>query len=265
LVGLLSLVAALLYAIHALLDSTGPVDPALYLATLGLILCAVFIVAWRARRHGLGRRPTRVDDWLAAEALVLRDDFDGAVARIQRALAVAPTRWRQVALLGLLGRCAEGRGDFPEAADVFGRAEEMIPTRRGAYAQLGPVLAAHRAFALAATGKLDDATRALERAGGRQAYPRTRALAARARALVLARRGERQALSQHLDETRVVVKSSLGHRDRTLLRVLGESARWGLAGQIRGGVPSGLRVDAETRAWITRAAPDTAAFLEQLA
>jgi hypothetical protein len=106
---------------------------------------------------------------------------------------------------------------------------------------------------------------ALARSDGRDALPGTRALAARARALVLSRRREHEALRKHVDEVRVVVKSSLSYRDRTLIRVVAANAHRALAGQLRGGIPAGLHLDAETRSWIARAAPDVVPFLEEVA
>jgi tetratricopeptide (TPR) repeat protein len=261
-VALLVLTGVLFYALSRLLDPGDgvPLDPATYVVVLFVLTAVAGFVALRRRRSAAGAADVRV----VAEALVLRDDFDAAVPKLKDAIRTSRGPWRQANLLALLGRCAEGRGDFAHAADVYARAEALVPTRRGvAYAQLAPMVAARGAFALAASGRLDEATNALARAGGRDAYPGTRALAARA--LVLTRRGEHEALRKHVDEARVVVKNSLSYRDRALMRVVAANAHRALTGHLRGGVPAGLHLDAETRSWIARAAPEVVPFLEEVA
>jgi tetratricopeptide (TPR) repeat protein len=263
-VALLVLTGVLFYALSRLLDPGDgvPLDPATYVVVLFVLTAVAGFVVLRRRRSGVGVADVRV----LAEALVLRDDFDAAVPKLKDAIRTSRGPWRQANLLALLGRCAEGRGDFAHAADVYARAEGLLPSRRTvAYAQLAPILAARAAFALAASGRLDEATNALARAGGRDAYPGTRALAARALALVLTRRGEHEALRKHVDEARVVVKNSLSYRDRALMRVVAANAQRALTGHLRGGVPAGLHLDAETRSWIARAAPEVVPFLEEVA
>ncbi len=262
---LLVLALVLFSALFAILDPGNgePLDRATYLVALGVVVIVVGVVA--ARRRGAGA-PRAADPQVMAAALMLRDDFDGAIPLLKDALARARGPWKQANLLLILGRCAEGRGDFAEAAAVYRSAERLLPTRRGvAYAQLAPTLAARGAFALAASGRLDEAAQALARSEGRDAYPGTRALAARAHALVLSRRGEHEALCKHVAASRGVTKSSLSYRDRTLMRVLAANADRELAGKLRGGIPAGLHLDGETRSWIGRAAPEVVPFLEEVA
>ena len=61
--------------------------------------------------------------------------------------------------LHVLGLCAEGNGDFAEAADLFDRASRMIPAMAAGKWQRHArgIMLSHRAIALVATRRLDEA------------------------------------------------------------------------------------------------------------
>jgi type VI protein secretion system component VasK len=111
LVARLLLVGVLFYALFRLLDSGDgrPVDPAMYLGALFVLVVIAALVAGRRRGNAAAHA---VDPRVLAEALRLRDEYHAAVPKLQQAIGQARGPWRQANLLALLGRCVEGRGDF---------------------------------------------------------------------------------------------------------------------------------------------------------
>lgn len=246
-----------------------PVEPPGALATLApalLVLAAfggaLFVVVRRQREGALAA--------LRGEELLSAERFDEAVvylqARLRRGLAPFPA----FQALSALGRCAEAKMDFADAAAIYTAAAGAVPRAFGAlgtlHAQVVPIAHGRRAFALAADDRLDEAERELELALGPVALPAARPLAVRARALVLAKRARYKDLLDLLASERRVTKNGLPLRDRLLLRALGAHARRALAatveGRQRSAAPAPLLVDPDLRPWIARVFPAAAALWE---
>lgn len=193
----------------------------------------------------------------------LRERLPEAVQRL-RALLDRPTAplFRAHVLLAL-GECAEMAGDFAEAADIYAQAEGVLraqPTLAMAYRQVLPVVAARRAFVLAACGWLDPAEAALRGAGLRDGFPQAEALASRAAILLAARRGHFGQVRELIDRDRPLHKSAFGFRNRTLLRVLELLATARLSGALRT-ADAGLASERDLRRWIVRAVPEAESLL----
>jgi len=193
----------------------------------------------------------------------LREHHPQAVQRLRRLLdqPIAPL-FRAQSLLAL-GECAEMVGDFAEAADVYARAEGVLraqPTLAMAYRQVLPLVAARRAFVLAACGWFDPAEAALRGAAMRDGYPQAEALASRASILLATRRGHFGSVREQIDRDRALHKTSFGYRDRTLLRVLELLATSRLSGALRT-ADAGLASERELRRWIARAVPEAEPLL----
>lgn len=193
----------------------------------------------------------------------VREHHPEAVQRLRRLLdqPIAPL-FRAQTLLAL-GECAEMSGDFAEAADVFAQAEGVLraqPALAMAYRQVLPLVAARRAFVLAACGWLDPAEAALRGAALRDAFPQAQALASRASILLAARRGHFAEVREQIDRDRALHKSSFGYRDRMLLRVLELLATSRLSGALRT-ADAGLSSERELRRWIARALPEAEPLL----
>ncbi len=88
-------------------------------------------------------------------------DPRGAVPLCHRPLRFVFRADIRTRALYILGLCAEVNGDFAEAADLFDRAQQMVPSMAaGKWQRHGRVLMfSHRAIALVATGQLDEADR----------------------------------------------------------------------------------------------------------
>jgi hypothetical protein len=192
-----------------------------------------------------------------AELLLAREQVDDAVTELRRLLVRVQGGHMHWATMLLLGRCAEAKGDFAEAAEIFDFASSSLggPGMRVLRRQLAPFAAAHRAFALAAVGRLEEADAALAVTSDPIALPPTKARVVRARALLLARRREHRALLDLLAAERMLVRNATAERDRELLRVLGALAQRALAGGTR--APAHRHeVDPVFRPWIERVAPE---------
>jgi hypothetical protein len=187
--------------------------PPLVVACLVFFVVSVLVQALRAGP---------IKEVAAAEALALREQFDDAVIAL-RAVLPRTTGYSRFRVLSALGSCALARGHFLEAAQVFGTAAAV--GTGATRAMLAPTAHAHAAFALAAAGRFADADRALAwSATTGTGMPGTRAAVARARALLLAKRGDHDALRRHLDAEATSIRSALPRRDRVLLRVLAAGA-----------------------------------------
>jgi tetratricopeptide (TPR) repeat protein len=232
---------------------TSPVVRLAPIVTVVVLLVAV-VVAVRLAAKG------RLEKLFAAEERLLEDDVESAVGLARQAVAATQQLPRHQALM-LLGQCAERNGDFREAAEVYARAVSVLPSTPGLATlrdQLAPVAAARQAFALAAADRLDEAEHMIARARGPIAMPTARALAARARVLVAAKRGAHRyrEVLEVLAAERLVLRNTLGARDRALLRSLAAFAKRGLEGSTtRAAATDVLAVDAEHRKWIARVMP----------
>jgi hypothetical protein len=225
-----------------------------------LVLFAVMIVVIGSTRGQGAKLRTEFE---LANLDRLREHHPQAVQRLRRLLdePIAPL-FRAQSLLAL-GECAEMVGDFAEAADVYARAEGVLraqPTLAMAYRQVLPLVAARRAFVLAACGWFDPAEAALRGAAMRDGYPQAEALASRASIVLAARRGHFGQVRELIDRDRALHKSSFGYRDRTLLRVLELLATSRLNGALRT-ADAGLASERELRRWIARAVPEAEPLL----
>jgi hypothetical protein len=195
-------------------------------------LCAIVILALTLRQI---LRRTAGPKVAEAEALVLRERFDEAVPAL-RMLLPRTSGYERYRVLIALGSCASMKGDFAEAAEVYATASRVSG---GALGQmLAPNAHAAAAFALAAAGRLDDAERALAWAASGPGMPSTRAAVARARALLLSKRGQQAAVTELVAAERLAIRNSLPRRDRVLLRVLATTP------------PGHVRVEPEIARWI---------------
>lgn len=239
---------------------TGRLGSEWVLPELLAVLACLGLVLWGKRSRGDVLSSNRA--LVAIDRQLLREDHVGAMAALRKVLSGGLLAYDRARALHLLGQIAEARGDFAHAAEVYERAVLALPVRRGvlgmAFAQLAPVLGVKRAFCLAAAGRLEDAQRVLDAAHDRDEFPGVRALAVRARAVLLARRGEHQALVDLATREHVRIKNGLLHRDRALMRVLLGWGRSCASGAFRSPPPPGFGEDPELRAWIAKAVPEAA-------
>ena len=232
------------------------------------VLVAVGVGAWLLVVRRAQRGLSETND---VEQLFLCERYDDAIARAQRQLRTGRLQpYPAFRAFLMLGKCVEAKGEFADAAEVYGAAAGAVPSAPGVLGtmrqQLAPLASAQKAFALAADGRLDEADVELRAAAGPVAMPGTRAMAVRARAVVLAKRAQYKELLDLLASERAVVKRSLAYKDRMLLRALAAHARQGVASAVDGRARSGgvapLHVDGDTRAWITRVFPPARALWE---
>ncbi len=250
----------LLMAIWAVMQRGGP-D---WLATGLFAGVAVVVLAIGVRTGGFVRGGARrvVTQVQGVEMLLLRGRIDHAVQAARAALATPMSGYARGQVLVLLARAAEAAGDFAEAAAVYGLAWDEIqraPVAAIFKAQLLPVVAARRAFALAAEGRVDDAAAVLRAATHRDALPAAQVLESRAGLLIEARRGDAAALLARLEQDRVIHRNGFAHRERVLAHVLEVMARAKLSGAARGAAVVGG--DPALRRWILRAVPEAAAVM----
>jgi hypothetical protein len=219
---------------------------------LGSTVVALAIVA-----AGVGlflrRRAGGLAAMRSADAMLAREQVDAPVATLRSILPKVQPGHAHFSAMLVLGRCAEMHADFTEAAEIFELATSSLggPALRLLRRQLVPLAAAYRAFALAAAGRLDEADAALAATNEPLALPPTRALVTRARALVLAKRGEHRALLDLLAKERAMVRNGLNERNRSLLRLLAARARVALEGGTLDAV-SRADVDPALLPWIDR-------------
>jgi tetratricopeptide (TPR) repeat protein len=222
---------------------SGPIAPSLVVVALVVVGMIATMRSHILRTAGV--RP--------AEAKLLEDDIDGAIAAAQAALANAIPMQRHNALI-VLGACAERRGDFDDAAELFGLASASLPAPRSA--QVERLADARRAFALAAAGRLDEAETAL----GTTAAT-THAYFLRARALLLAKRGRHKELLDALSSARSLVRTTMAMRERLFVRVLAVHARAALSPSTREAGAYPVVSDPEVAAWIVRVFPKAEGLL----
>jgi hypothetical protein len=220
--------------------------------TVGLITGLVLLTVRRKKRDAAQLRD--------AEVLLACEQVDAAVLALRSLLPRAKPGAAHFTAMLALGRCAEQRGDFRAAYEMFMLASSSLdgPGMKPLRKQLAPLAAAHRAFAAAALGHFPEAEAALAETNEPTALPPTRARAVRSRALLLARRGEHKELLDLLARERGALRNALVERDRTLLRALEAVARRAIEGGTRAAAAR-VEVDPVLRPWIERAAPAAAA------
>jgi tetratricopeptide (TPR) repeat protein len=195
----------------------------------------------------------QVDETEALLARIPAAQLKGGVAR-----AVALQR----------AKIALGRGDPAEAVAQATRAVEPRPVLLGADFQRLQVTAALgiRALAYASLGRSEEAIRDAERAeAADNTSPPTLGYASLARAVLLARTGDTEALARHLQSGGASLLEWLpSSRERALLRALRAMAR-----ARRGSVyreparPDEASEEARVAAWIAKLAPGAAAFVQK--
>lgn len=253
-------VVLLMAAMWALLRAPGP-DWHLAGVFVGLGLAFAALGA-RGGAFSRGAARRTVADVQAAELLLLRGRVEPAVQACRALLTRPLSGYVRGQVLLLLGRAAEVAAAFTEAAEIYGLAWNEIqeaPVGNIFKAQLLPVIAARRAFALAADGRLDVATETLRATKHRDALPATAVLESRAELLIDARRGDAPAVLARLDGNRVLHRNGFSHRDRVLAHVLEVMARAKLSGASRGAAVVGA--DPALRGWVLRAVPEAAAVM----
>lgn len=242
---------------------SGRASGGVLLLDLLTVVASLALVLWARSPGGPAARVERA--LVGIDRRLLREDHAAALAELRALLEQAIRPFDRARALLQLGQVAEARGDFAEAAEVYGAAAAVLPVRRGTWgmqnAQVAPVIGVRRAFCLAAAGRLDEAALVLDAAHDRDELPGVRALSVRARALLLARRGEHQALVDLASREHVRIKNGLAYRDRALLRVLLGWGRSCVGGAFRAPPPPGLGEDAALRGWLARAVPEAANVL----
>jgi tetratricopeptide (TPR) repeat protein len=113
-----------------------------------------------------------------ASAAWLAGDVASAVPLCQSALATVFRADVRARALHVLGLTAEANGDFLEAADLFARAEQTIPamTAEKYKRHARALMLSHRALALTALGRLDEADFVARRVSAIYATPASTAL-----------------------------------------------------------------------------------------
>lgn len=213
--------------------------------------------------------------WAAAMATrALADSFAaitlGRLVEAEAALdALAASSWIPTATRRLIaiqrGLVAVRRGDVRAARAPLDEAIALPPARDepdAAYQRAGAL--ALRAFALASSGAHDEALAdvAAVRASA-AASEDARARASLAEALVLERRGEREALRELLARDRRLLREATHPRERAIARALERLARTPRVTPYRvveSSVESGDEPTVET--WLARVAPGLASFAE---
>jgi len=217
-------------------------------------------------------------------------DHAAAIPLCHRPLATVFRADMRTKAFHVLGLCAEANGDFAEAADLFARAHAAIPAMAAPSRKRHVTVLAlsHRAIALVATGRLDEADVAVREASA--LYPRLhergfvdaltddggmglgsvamakalsevepgrdpRGMLALASALVLAARGRSREAFELLDRERAWMTQTLLPRERALAARIGDRAHEAVVG---GGPMRGaamVTVDPNHVGWVDRVLP----------
>ena len=208
--------------------------------------------------YGLFRQGSKIDsDLNDAEIALQSDDVNGAIERIRVVLA-NKVKLRARALY-LLGECAERRGDFVEAEEVFREALAACGEgnkKTGARGTIASLVLPRQAFALIAVNRLDEGALILDARTAPDEHPNARALALRARALLLAKRRDTEGFRALISANFATIQNALAVRDRLLLRAIELTTNGTRQGALAGAI------DPDERAWITRIAPETTVAVE---
>jgi tetratricopeptide (TPR) repeat protein len=192
-----------------------------------------------------------------AEQLVLSEQSTEAIALLKGALNGSMGAYSRFRAWTALGKCAEYDKNFHEAVDVYAEAATSLTKAGRAYAllreQLLPLAAAHRAFVLAVTDRIQEAEATLQATSGPRALPGTFGIALRTRLVLLAKRGRRAELLQAIEAERALILSGFTHRDRVFVRAL---VAWA-----KGEPARAVTTDAELSAWLSVVLPMAAPYL----
>jgi hypothetical protein len=193
------------------------------------------------------------------ETALLREDLDGAIAGARKHLGVGDSvPYASHRALMVLGTCAEWRGDFREAEEIFARAEQSFSRTLGGSLrdQAAPFARARRAFSLATLDRLDEAEALLVMPVIAIVAPAVRPLVVRARALVLTKRGRHREILDLLQAERSLLRSALTQRDATVLRMLAAHAKAELEDTTRSAAADTTAIDPDLRPWLARILPN---------
>jgi hypothetical protein len=234
------------------LTSTGAACVAVALVTLQASLMMGGLVVLSAGLTLVVRAP---EPKSATQARLLLEvgDVDGAETSTIALLRTRPAGIARGRALLLLGRCAERRGDFAEATEVF----TMAANATEGDEELLEEVRERRAFCLAATGHEEDAARALGVDAGavspfRVAHARFRPLGLLAEALVRHQRRDAVGVLALVDRHGEELLAELQAHDRALLLVLHRMARQSLGRS----APPLSPVDGRTLTWLAKMIPE---------
>src|SRR5215472_6903205 len=210
---------------------------AIKIFAIGLLGVAALAGAWAfAERARVPRAPDPATDFAAARDRLLRGQAAHAIALVQKVLAMPLDASSRALAVGTLGDCAELKGDFGDAAELFALALRELEVKRDGWSKRAffrAVFAAKRAFALAAMGRLDEADTQLAGIRGTDDEVELRPLVGRARALLLAKRGAHGQLLELSRSCAFEESGMIGARSKALMRALEVQARCALDGAYR--------------------------------
>jgi hypothetical protein len=242
----------------------GPKSLALGMSTVGAACLALSAVTLQAHLMagslvilGAGMtllmRAPEAKSATQARLLLEVGDVDGAETSAVALLRTRPVGIARGRALLLLGRCAEQRGDFADATEVF----TMAFSATEGDEELDEELRERRAFCLAATGHEEDAARALgvdtERSAPfRVAHAHLRPLGVLAEALVRHQRKDAAGVAALVERHGDELRDQLQPQDRALLTVMHRiaKAKLGVA------TPPLSPIDGRTLSWIAKMIPD---------
>jgi len=264
-VGRRSVVVGTLFILAALgagLTSEAPMTGVPVAALLGV---AGGLLVW----HGSVLRAVGIANAILTEsyALLTRGKLDDA-ERAHAALPASTARNRAIARALSVQRAqiALARGDseaaLRHANDALADRRVGLLTSDGEKVSITEALGL-RAVARAALGEVDSVSSDVaEIEASRYARPAPLARARLAQAVVLARRGERPALAEHLAAHAGVILEHVMPRERSLVRALRALARSSGKSVYREAARPGPEATeaSAVREWIARVAPDAAAF-----
>jgi hypothetical protein len=196
------------------------------------------------------------DPLVDAETALLSESFDDATDKARAVIAAAESAPLRAQAVILLARVATMRGELTDAEQLASHAIRELGALTGLHRdQMVPLFRARRAFALAGLGRTSEAEAELAQTTHPDAFPGTQPLAALARAVLMARLGQDQALLQHVAEVTGLVRRTLTLRERVLLRTLAAHAKMNLEPATRA-AGHDASLDPDIRAWITLVAPE---------
>jgi hypothetical protein len=197
---------------------------------------------------------------LDAESSLYHEDFEAAVAKARAIVARSGGVQLSLGAILILVRIADTRSQFEEVVALCDRGLALLAVTSGLYRQqMEPVVHARRAFALAALGRFEEAERSLAQTSRPEAFPGTGALVALARAVLLARSGQDDALLRHVNDIPRLVKNGMRRRERLLFGALRAHTKSKLEPAMR---VAGYEIDPELRPWLQAVVPEVVARLE---
>jgi uncharacterized protein HemY len=203
-----------------------------------------------AARQARARIAAAGVDIQASLERLAKGQYDNAEALANKVLLAGRTEGERTAALFVLAEVADARGDFAREDELLREAWENWPKLAPDAAGVQKTTFAKRAFARAAQGRLDDAEALLPPRG--EGTPPV--LELRARAVLVARRGDWAGVTALLAGVDVDALADLGPRSKLLLKVLRARAegKTGAGGAYRAGATPDETADPEARAWVTK-------------